>query len=162
MQSTFFFPFYHVCAQPSTDWAHRLSRSQSFFALLAFGLRGDFNRQPSSGRTPEDKTYSRWLRELFCAVAGALTSMSFTLIDKRAVIVDMHEKTALFGRNFGGLYWTRTSDPIDVNDVLYQLSQQTSHFYLPIIVHLVQVTFLVRCPSAGHFVVVRATQHIIP
>ena len=25
----------------------------------------------------------------------------------------------------GGLYWTRTSDPIDVNDVLYQLSQQT-------------------------------------
>lgn len=24
-----------------------------------------------------------------------------------------------------GLYWTRTSDPIDVNDVLYQLSQQT-------------------------------------
>ena len=28
----------------------------------------------------------------------------------------------------GGLYWTRTSDPIDVNDVLYQLSQQTIHF----------------------------------
>ena len=27
---------------------------------------------------------------------------------------------------FGGLYWTRTSDPIDVNDVLYQLSQQTT------------------------------------
>jgi hypothetical protein len=26
----------------------------------------------------------------------------------------------------GGLYWTRTSDPIDVNDVLYQLSQQTA------------------------------------
>ncbi len=26
---------------------------------------------------------------------------------------------------YGGLYWTRTSDPIDVNDVLYQLSQQT-------------------------------------
>ena len=26
---------------------------------------------------------------------------------------------------FGGLYWTRTSDPVDVNDVLYQLSQQT-------------------------------------
>ena len=25
----------------------------------------------------------------------------------------------------GGLYWTRTNDPIDVNDVLYQLSQQT-------------------------------------
>ena len=37
----------------------------------------------------------------------------------------MHKKTALIGRNFGGLYWTRTSDPIDVNDVLYQLSQQT-------------------------------------
>ena len=30
------------------------------------------------------------------------------------------------GRSFScGLYWTRTSDPIDVNDVLYQLSQQT-------------------------------------
>ena len=27
--------------------------------------------------------------------------------------------------SFGGAYWTRTSDPIDVNDVLYQLSQQT-------------------------------------
>ena len=25
----------------------------------------------------------------------------------------------------GGAYWTRTSDPIDVNDVLYQLSQST-------------------------------------
>ena len=25
----------------------------------------------------------------------------------------------------GGPYWTRTSDPIDVNDVLYQLSQRT-------------------------------------
>ncbi len=28
-----------------------------------------------------------------------------------------------------GLYWTRTSDPIDVNDVLYQLSQQTTCDY---------------------------------
>ena len=28
----------------------------------------------------------------------------------------------------GGLYWTRTSDPVDVNDVLYQLSQQTKNF----------------------------------
>jgi hypothetical protein len=27
---------------------------------------------------------------------------------------------------FGGAYWTRTSDPIDVNDVLYQLSQSTA------------------------------------
>ena len=26
---------------------------------------------------------------------------------------------------YGGAYWTRTSDPIDVNDVLYQLSQST-------------------------------------
>ena len=26
---------------------------------------------------------------------------------------------------FCGPYWTRTSDPIDVNDVLYQLSQRT-------------------------------------
>ena len=25
-----------------------------------------------------------------------------------------------------GPYWTRTSDPIDVNDVLYQLSQRTN------------------------------------
>ena len=29
------------------------------------------------------------------------------------------------GLSFGGAYWTRTSDPIDVNDVLYQLSQRT-------------------------------------
>lgn len=29
------------------------------------------------------------------------------------------KKTALIGRYFGGLYWTRTSDPIDVNDVLW-------------------------------------------
>ena len=40
----------------------------------------------------------------------------------------------MFSRAFGGLYWTRTSDPIDVNDVLYQLSQQTMgysiQFYL--------------------------------
>ena len=49
-----------------------------------------------------------------------------------------HKKIALenavFSRAFGGLYWTRTSDPIDVNDVLYQLSQQTMgysiQFYL--------------------------------
>lgn len=27
---------------------------------------------------------------------------------------------------YGGLYWTRTSDPIDVNDVLYQLSHATN------------------------------------
>ena len=32
---------------------------------------------------------------------------------------------AKFAATTGGLYWTRTSDPIDVNDVLYQLSQQT-------------------------------------
>ena len=30
--------------------------------------------------------------------------------------------------SFGGAYWTRTSDPIDVNDVLYQLSQSTMGF----------------------------------
>ena len=28
-------------------------------------------------------------------------------------------------RGLRGAYWTRTSDPIDVNDVLYQLSQST-------------------------------------
>ena len=28
---------------------------------------------------------------------------------------------------YGGAYWTRTSDPIDVNDVLYQLSQSTGN-----------------------------------
>ena len=38
------------------------------------------------------------------------------------------KKTALIRRFFGGLYWTRTSDPIDVNDVLYQLSQQTKYW----------------------------------
>ena len=32
---------------------------------------------------------------------------------------------------YGGLYWTRTSDPIDVNDVLYQLSQRTEHDPVP-------------------------------
>ena len=35
------------------------------------------------------------------------------------------EALDLQGLPGGGLYWTRTSDPIDVNDVLYQLSQQT-------------------------------------
>ena len=35
------------------------------------------------------------------------------------------EALDLKGLPGGGLYWTRTSDPIDVNDVLYQLSQQT-------------------------------------
>lgn len=39
---------------------------------------------------------------------------------------------------YGGLYWTRTSDPIDVNDVLYQLSQQTKVGFL---------RSLSRCPS---------------
>ena len=33
-------------------------------------------------------------------------------------------------RLFGGAYWTRTSDPIDVNDVLYQLSQSTMDGFL--------------------------------
>ena len=28
---------------------------------------------------------------------------------------------------FGGAYWTRTSDPLDVNEVLYQLSQSTGN-----------------------------------
>ena len=41
-----------------------------------------------------------------------------------------HHSKVMFRKGFnpsvyGGLYWTRTSDPIDVNDVLYQLSQQT-------------------------------------
>ena len=44
---------------------------------------------------------------------------------KHENLLDVQKKTALFRRFFGGLYWTRTSDPIDVNDVLYQLSQQT-------------------------------------
>jgi hypothetical protein len=34
-------------------------------------------------------------------------------------------KPKVFGLLGGGAYWTRTSDPIDVNDVLYQLSQST-------------------------------------
>ena len=33
----------------------------------------------------------------------------------------------------GGAYWTRTSDPIDVNDVLYQLSQSTKDLCEPIL-----------------------------
>ena len=37
---------------------------------------------------------------------------------------DFLEKSGLF---HGGAYWTRTSDPIDVNDVLYQLSQSTGN-----------------------------------
>ena len=36
-----------------------------------------------------------------------------------------HAKTPPIRVVLCGLYWTRTSDPIDVNDVLYQLSQQT-------------------------------------
>ena len=36
--------------------------------------------------------------------------------------------TLLGGLLFGGAYWTRTSDPIDVNDVLYQLSQSTMRY----------------------------------
>ena len=35
------------------------------------------------------------------------------------------EALDLQGLPGGGLYWTRTSDPIDVNDVLYQLSHAT-------------------------------------
>ena len=37
---------------------------------------------------------------------------------------DFLMKSGLF---HGGAYWTRTSDPIDVNDVLYQLSQSTGN-----------------------------------
>ena len=37
---------------------------------------------------------------------------------------DFSMKSRLF---YGGAYWTRTSDPIDVNDVLYQLSQSTGN-----------------------------------
>jgi hypothetical protein len=40
-------------------------------------------------------------------------------------ITTWHKKDPHLGVFFGGLYWTRTSDPVDVNDVLYQLSQQT-------------------------------------
>ncbi len=53
--------------------------------------------------------------------------------------------------DFGGLYWTRTSDPIDVNDVLYQLSQQTLQFSAMIFVHFIQVTFLVHNPLGGGY-----------
>lgn len=35
------------------------------------------------------------------------------------------KKTSIRRLRFGGLYWTRTNDPRDVNTVLYQLSQQT-------------------------------------
>ena len=36
-------------------------------------------------------------------------------------------ENVVFSRVCGGAYWTRTSDPIDVNDVLYQLSQSTGN-----------------------------------
>ena len=42
-----------------------------------------------------------------------------------------YEKTSIRRLRFcGGAYWTRTSDPIDVNDVLYQLSQSTMDGFL--------------------------------
>ena len=39
----------------------------------------------------------------------------------------------LLTEDCGGAYWTRTSDPIDVNDVLYQLSQSTKDLCEPIL-----------------------------
>ena len=39
----------------------------------------------------------------------------------------------LLTEDCGGAYWTRTSDPIDVNDVLYQLSQSTMDLCEPIL-----------------------------
>ena len=53
-------------------------------------------------------------------LSGYLTTPNRAKPDKR--------KGLPYGRvseTSGGAYWTRTSDPIDVNDVLYQLSQQT-------------------------------------
>ena len=43
------------------------------------------------------------------------------------------KKTRFGLYGFGGAYWTRTSDPIDVNDVLYQLSQSTMDLCEPIL-----------------------------
>ena len=43
----------------------------------------------------------------------------------RSISQEYNKNPSLFETDCGGLYWTRTSDPIDVNDVLYQLSQQT-------------------------------------
>ena len=44
---------------------------------------------------------------------------------------------------FGGAYWTRTSDPIDVNDVLYQLSQSTGNkMYYSTVVLMCQPSIL--------------------
>ena len=51
------------------------------------------------------------------------------------------------GFSFGGAYWTRTSDPIDVNDVLYQLSQSTMSLYKPISAFVTRVTFTERSAS---------------
>lgn len=79
------------------------------------------------------------------------------------------------GISRGGLYWTRTSDPIDVNDVLYQLSQQTKVGFpeLPFAVirhirigegafdesyHMVLPTE----PTDRIYCRLAATQHIIP
>ena len=58
--------------------------------------------------------------------------LNFALIlcQKPTIHKKKHHSKVVFRKGFkpfvcGGLYWTRTSDPIDVNDVLYQLSQQT-------------------------------------
>ena len=48
----------------------------------------------------------------------------------------------------GGLYWTRTNDPRDVNTVLYQLSQQTK-IYEPIFVYDLHVTSMEHSASDG-------------
>ena len=40
-----------------------------------------------------------------------------------------------------GPYWTRTSDPIDVNDVLYQLSQRTNLVRFPTIFYILGQNF---------------------
>ena len=61
-------------------------------------------------------------------LSGYLTTPNRAKPDKR--------KGLPYGRvseTSGGAYWTRTSDPIDVNDVLYQLSQSTKDLCEPIL-----------------------------
>ena len=61
----------------------------------------------------------------------------------------------LLTEDCGGAYWTRTSDPIDVNDVLYQLSQSTKDLCEPILAFDLYVTSTERFASdqaiAGSF-----------
>ena len=73
----------------------------------------------------DPQTHPTWIRLALPYRAPMKRSMAMT---RRVSISERKKEKPLFNKDFsfGGLYWTRTSDPIDVNDVLYQLSQQTT------------------------------------